>query len=150
MRAYKEWLCATHLSFHKLGKRTPPCDSFCTRIEQMCPFFRPRNIDTHVGDPGFLCKEDKDIPTDPGSVYGSEPYCYKLCHLIKVNEEFGTDYDTTCHTIKKTPNKTRPYYRYSTSSSRSKHSITLGELVHFLALVWTLRTILQISDIGLT
>ncbi|KAK6194787.1 hypothetical protein SNE40_000345 [Patella caerulea] len=114
----------------------------------MCPFFRPRNIDTHTGDPGFICK-DKDISTDARfTKYGSEPYCYKLCHLIDVKEEFGNDSDSKCHKLKPIPNVTN--IPHSTSSSQIKHSFALGDLIHMLAFVWTIRTILQITDIGLT
>ncbi|KAL8620777.1 hypothetical protein ACOMHN_043820 [Nucella lapillus] len=71
--AYKHWLCASTLPFYLEGHTVRPCSTFCQQVEAMCPFFRPK-VDTHEGDPSFICKDQigvqqkvsSDIPEEPG------------------------------------------------------------------------------------
>ena len=53
--AYKQWLCASALTYFVNGRPVRPCNTFCQQVEATCPFFRPK-VETHEGDPSFTCK----------------------------------------------------------------------------------------------
>ncbi|PVD18398.1 hypothetical protein C0Q70_20947 [Pomacea canaliculata] len=80
--AYKAWLCASSIAHFVEGRRVPPCKAFCRQAESVCPFFRPR-IDTHAGDPSFICK-DPGIQANVGDDgVEDESRCFQLCHVVK-------------------------------------------------------------------
>lgn len=83
-RAYKDWLCATHLPYYMNGERIKPCISFCERVEQRCPYLHPITREQYGGQPVFICR-DPNIPFVPEitpDIPCSEPgKCYDLCHL---------------------------------------------------------------------
>ncbi|KAK7091077.1 hypothetical protein V1264_010790 [Littorina saxatilis] len=79
--AYKQWLCASTLTYYLQGQTLRPCKTFCQQVEAMCPFFRPK-VDTHEGDPSFICKD----PEIEGGVHPDGSHvtsaCFHLCHVI--------------------------------------------------------------------
>ncbi|XP_059164146.1 uncharacterized protein LOC131947082 [Physella acuta] len=75
--AYKHWLCSRHLKFYHQDQQVPPCFEMCASVEEMCPFFRP-SVQTHAGDPSFICKDHQ--MKLPGA--SNNQGCYRLCHLL--------------------------------------------------------------------
>ena len=55
-KAYREWLCAVYIPFYVDDTLVKPCNAFCSKVEETCPFFRPAVKETHAGDPSFICK----------------------------------------------------------------------------------------------
>ncbi|GFN74159.1 hypothetical protein PoB_000066500 [Plakobranchus ocellatus] len=87
-QAYKDWLCANTISFYTNRVKIPPCSEFCSHVEEMCPFFRPK-IDTHAGDPGFICKDPEiNLPT-AADLPGHE--CYSPCHIRASNDNLTSN-----------------------------------------------------------
>ncbi|XP_071086008.1 NALCN channel auxiliary factor 1-like [Haliotis cracherodii] len=147
--AYKEWLCATKLTYYhnNMDQPVPPCGDFCSKVEKMCPFFRPDNDDTHAGDPSFICK-DPEIASQ-SSLYGNPPGCYKLCHLL-------ADYnDVHCHKINLASNKNLTVVNAtvatSSATATAQHRCySVVTVIQFILFMLTVRTVLQYTSLGLT
>uniref|UniRef100_A0A6G1SIK3 Transmembrane protein FAM155A n=1 Tax=Aceria tosichella TaxID=561515 RepID=A0A6G1SIK3_9ACAR len=93
-KAYKDWLCATHLPFYMRTERIKPCISFCERVEQRCPYLHPITREQYGGQPVFICR-DPNIPfvpeITPDIPYSEPGRCYDLCHLSDNLTELITD-----------------------------------------------------------
>ncbi|XP_055332092.1 uncharacterized protein LOC129584029 [Paramacrobiotus metropolitanus] len=78
--AYRQWLCAMMIPFRMGDYLIQPCTTFCTNVEQRCPYLTPDDKIIYAGEPAFFCK-DPDIP-ELYSAYAEPPHCYQPCHLI--------------------------------------------------------------------
>ncbi|CAI9719356.1 NALCN channel auxiliary factor 1-like [Octopus vulgaris] len=93
VKAYREWLCAVSIPFYVDGVFVKPCNAFCSKVEETCPFFRPALKETHAGDPSFICKDpfiashknyievlrDGENKSDDDNNVSQD--CYERCHL---------------------------------------------------------------------
>ena len=92
--AYKQWLCASALTYFVNGRPVRPCTSFCQQVEATCPFFRPK-VDTHEGDPSFICKGKVNIlhtrVGDPSFICATPSFiCATPVLYVKVRWTFHT------------------------------------------------------------
>ncbi|OQV18271.1 hypothetical protein BV898_07667 [Hypsibius exemplaris] len=97
--AYRAWVCAMMIPFRMGEHRINPCRSFCTNVEQRCPYLTPDDKVIIAGEPMFFCK-DPDIP-EIYSAYADPPHCYLPCHLNVSRNATSPEEDCNRHEILK-------------------------------------------------
>ncbi|GAB1600362.1 transmembrane protein FAM155A-like [Argonauta hians] len=171
VKAYREWLCAVYIPFYVEGVLVKPCNAFCSKVEETCPFFRPAIKETYAGDPSFICKDPFitshknyiDILPDGDRSYEDSNVsqdCYERCHL---ESQLAASQSTIgCDSIP-SPNNTicRELQLYSnhslTSSGSSQHFLTFKStcsfwcnLVKYVHIFWLSQTLYKNLSAGLT
>lgn len=173
LKAYREWLCAVYIPFYVDGILVKPCNAFCSKVEETCPFFRPAVKETQAGDPSFICK-DPHIPSHiehiEVSYEGNEDlyddsevseHCYRHCHLDPLRPTKGCENGSTQENNKDCPelrpSETSGNMSASNTTSGSANSVfahsTSGfsyNLVDYVRIFWLLQTLFQYLSDGLT
>ncbi|GAV00234.1 hypothetical protein RvY_11116 [Ramazzottius varieornatus] len=133
--AYRQWLCAMLIPFRMDEYLIKPCRTFCTVVEQRCPYLTPDDRVIIAGEPMFLCK-DPDIP-ELYSAYDEPPHCYQPCHLHP-----GLEPAEACRDHELLKDQLAAYY------NMSKHplsSSSILNLCHFVALLSLFLPVVLVS-----
>ncbi|CAH8574223.1 unnamed protein product [Dicrocoelium dendriticum] len=87
-----------HTTFHLVS--LPPCQSWCTEVETLCPHFNPQEQSSNGGEPAFLCHESHyHHSSQYRDVYQKEDYCQPDCcyslsdveHTVSLSSAVGPD-----------------------------------------------------------
>ncbi|XP_029633987.1 transmembrane protein FAM155A-like [Octopus sinensis] len=173
VKAYREWLCAVSIPFYVDGVFVKPCNAFCSKVEETCPFFRPALKETHAGDPSFICKDpfiashknyievlrDGENKSDDDNNVSQD--CYERCHL---ESQLAASQSTTgCDSIpSQNVTKCRELQLFGNHSAvmagGSSHLLLTFKssssfwcnLVKYVHIFWLSQTLYQYLSAGLT
>ncbi|XP_062866485.1 NALCN channel auxiliary factor 1 [Trichomycterus rosablanca] len=90
---YKPWLCAQYFQSNQSScSRKIPCEHYCLKVQQRCPFILPDNDDLiHGGTPSFICTGLSESMQNTNQ----EPQCCDVRWELKFNERSHDAYKRT-------------------------------------------------------
>lgn len=178
VKAYREWLCAVYIPFYVNGILVKPCNAFCSKVEETCPFFRPAIKETYAGDPSFICKDPyihnqiehiEVLHEGNGDLYDESEvseHCYRHCHLESLqgllrgpasacDNAPTQENDIDCPELR--PSETSGNMSTTNTTSGSVNSVFVHStsnfwynLVEYVRIFWLLQTLFQYLSAGLT